>query len=483
MREQSRARLACYALTLSMLGLGPALALAQQVTVESPAALRLRVTTASEEAGRHFWAGVADARNIFFSRAATHFDRAMELDSTLGLARVVRAAFVPGLTTAERQAQIGRGLATMASASSGELLAALAFREAVAGNQQQAHALFETASGMLPGDPNLAFFSAFYAAPAQAVEANRATIEKFPDDAPSYNILAYLLWQNGDHDGAFTAVRRYLALAPDQPNAHDSYAELLQWDGRSNEALAHYGRAIALDSSFVEAYMGSAEVLQLIGRGPDARQQIRQAIARAPAPAARVAYTRALAHSFLMDGMLKDAMDQLAIAARDAQAIDRKPFAAQTHWEMAVVDALLGRGTEIATHLASAAQLGSADSTQQLMATAVAHGTGGDIAAARQAAEKLATAAQSDSQYVTASRTANAVILLRENKPKEALDQLSGAKADDPWVRALLAECYRASGNTVDARGMRSQVIDNPQLNLLDGYAVTARVRAARLKG
>jgi hypothetical protein len=143
---------------------------------------------------------------------------------------------------------------------------------------------------------------------------------------------------------------------------------------------------------------------------------------------------------------------------------------------------MLGQGRAIASHLATAAELGGADVPQQLIATAVAHGTAGDITAARAAAGKLATAAQSDSQYVTASRTVNAIILLRENKPQEAQSQLSGAKADDPLVRALLAECYRATGNTADSRTLRTQVISDPQLDLTDAYATIARVRAARIK-
>jgi tetratricopeptide (TPR) repeat protein len=482
----SKTRLACYVLAAATLGLVPGLVLAQQVTVESPAALSLRVTTASEEAGRQFWAGLADARNIFFSRATTHFDRAIALDSTLGLARVVRAAIVPGLTATQRQAEVERGLATMRSASTGELLTALAFREFVAGNARQSHALFETASKLLPGDPNLAFYAAQSTmsaeGPGRRVEAVRAATEKFPDDAPSYNTLAYMLWQTGDHDGAFTAVRRYVALVPDQPNSHDSYAELLQWDGRHSEAMMHYGRAVELDSTFVEANMGMAEVLQLTARGQEARRQIRQAIARAPSPQTGLSYTRALAHSFLLDGMLKEAMEQLAIVAREAQANDRKSLAAQTHREMAVADAMLGQGRTIAAHLATAAELGGADVPQQLIATAVAHGSAGDITTARAAAEKLATVAQSDSQYVTASRTVNAIILLRENKPQEAQRQLSEAKADDPLVRALLAESYRASGNTADSRTLRSQVINDPQFDLIDAHATIARVRAARIK-
>ena len=174
------------------------------------------------------------------------------------------------------------------------------------------------------------------------------------------------------------------------------------------------------------------------------------------------------------------------VGIRDGRiaAVTVEPLAARETLAVAGLVVAPGfiQGRTIASHLATAAEVGGVDVPQQLIATAVAHGTAGDIAAARQAAEKLATAAQSDSQYVTASRTANAIILLRENKPKEALNQLSGAKADDPLVRALLAECYRATGNTADGSTLRSQVINDPQVNLIDAYATIARVRAARIK-
>lgn len=481
-----RTRIAFYALTAAALGLAPALALAQEVRVESPAALRLRVTTASEEAGRHFWTGLGEARNIFFARAATHLDRAIALDGNFALARVVRGAIAPGLTTEERKAEVERGIATMTSAPTAELVTALGFRERVAGNNRQSQVLFASASKMLPGDPHLAFYSAqltwVVEGPAKGVEAFRKVTERFPDDAASHNILAYLLWQTGERDAAFTAVKRYVELEPNHPNSHDSYAELLQWDGRFSEALAHYARSAQLDSSFVDAYLGMAEVLQLTGRGNEARTQIRQAIARAPATRTRVDYTRALARSFLLDGMLKEAMEQFAVAAQDAQANNQKDFAAQTHREMAVAEALLGRPTAIAPHLAIAAEIEGAEVPEQLIATAMAHGTAGEVPLAREAARKLATAAQTKTELATAVRVASAVVLLRENNAREALKELSQANAEDPVVRSLLAECSRATGNTAEARTLRSQVINDPQINLTDAHATIARVRATRIK-
>ena len=464
---------------IALLGLALPVA-AQQVTVASPAAERLRVTTTSDEASRHFFAGVSDARNIFFSRAATHFDRALEIDRNVGLARAFRAAIVPGLTQAQRVAAIDSAIATMTSATTAERVVALALREFP--NNERAHALWETAVKLLPGDPTVAFYAALSTPPAGAVAAMRAVTERFPDDAAAYNILAYQLWQAGDHEGGLTAVRRYVELAPDQPNAHDSYAELLQWSGRLSEAQTQYARAAQLDASFSEAYMGLAEVAQLSARGAEARRQIQLAITHSPSKATTVAYTRDLARSFLMDGMVKEGMDQFATALRDAQALNRPNLIAQIHRDMAFFDGQLGRGTAIASHLAAAAEVGDADDPMQIELTAAAHAVGGDISVARQATQKLTTLAQPDNQYATHASVLRALIALRENKPTEALTQLAGAPLDDSWVRTLTAECYVAAGNLADARALKNQVLNDPQLNFDDGYNISARIRAAKIK-
>ena len=173
---------------IALLGLALPVA-AQQVTVASPAAERLRVTTTSDEASRHFFAGVSDARNIFFSRAAMHFDRALEIDRNVGLARAFRAAIVPGLTEAERTAAIDSAIATMTSATTAERVVALAIREFP--TRARAHALWETAVTLLPGDPTAAFYAALTTPAPGAVAAMRAVTERFPEDAAGYNILAY----------------------------------------------------------------------------------------------------------------------------------------------------------------------------------------------------------------------------------------------------------------------------------------------------
>ena len=183
-----------------------------------------------------------------------------------------------------------------------------------------------------------------------------------------------------------------------------------------------------------------------------------------------------------MDGLVKEGMDQFAVALRDAQALKRPALIAAIHRDMAFADAQSGRGTSIAAHLTSAAEASSADEPMQVELTAAANAVGGDLTVARKATQKLATLAQPDNKYGTHASVINAIMLLRENKPKEALTQLAGAPLDDPWVRTLTAECYVAAGNLTDARALKNQVLSDPQLDLEDGYNVSARIRAAKIK-
>ncbi|NNG16943.1 MAG: tetratricopeptide repeat protein, partial [Gemmatimonadales bacterium] len=267
------------------------IALAQQ-TLESPAAAKLEVTSASEEANKHFWAGVHDADNIFFARAATHFEKALEADPKFGLARVFHGRNAVGLSQAQRLEQINQGISELSGATTGELLTALGMREWTAGNPKEAMALFGTASKMMPGDPHLALYKAFVTGgatnPERGIAATRAVTERFPEFAAAWNILGYQLYNSGNQAGGLAAIRKYAELAGDHPNPHDSYAELLQWSGRYDAAMKHYHRATELDPTFDQGYMGMAEVAQMKGEGKHAREHLAKAIEHALTPGAKL---------------------------------------------------------------------------------------------------------------------------------------------------------------------------------------------------
>ena len=49
---------------------------------------------------------------------------------------------------------------------------------------------------------------------SEALPHARRVVERWPDDAPSHEMLGYVLLRRGDHEGARTALRLSLALSP-----------------------------------------------------------------------------------------------------------------------------------------------------------------------------------------------------------------------------------------------------------------------------
>ncbi len=356
--------------------------------------------------------------------------------------------------------------------------------------------MFVLASEMMPDDPHLAYFAAWTTGiadwPRAGIPALRSVTERFPDAAPAYNILAYGLWQSGDRDGALKAVRNYVERAPDHPNSHDSYAELLQWAGRYGEAMAEYRRAAELDASYAAAYMGMAEIHQLMGQGKQAREKLAQAAqlevvtegavaARPPNVPARINRMRAQANSYLMEGDRKAGMDLLAKVASEAEANDVKWLATLAHQQLAVADAVLGRGANIATHLDNAAAIGGADNPQQHGYAAWAYASAGQLAPAREALAKLEAAAAGDEEWSTPIHSVRALIHLKENAPAKAIEELEEADPENVYVKALLAECYKKMGRTHDASALGHEVLNNRQLNLFDPLVPMAYLHAKKL--
>ncbi len=465
-------------LAVAVLGVYPGIASGQE-TAEAT----LEVTSTSEEAKAHFWAGLDEVENIFFSRSATRLEQALALDEDFGLARALYGFGAPGLSDEERVSEFNRGLASLVDGSVPEHLLALAWREWSAGNNGSAKAAAEAASKLVPDDPHAAFFSAWFTGlsegPAKAVEVLEEVVEQFPDNAPAYNFLAYQRWATGDHHGAFSAVRRYVELREDHPNTHDSYAELLQWDGRYGEAMRHYRRALELDESYLQAYAGMAEVHQLMGNGSEARTALSMGVERATTTQGRLNFMRAIAGSHLIDRNRNEAMRLLASVASEAEANDLAPLAALAHREMAVADAMLGNGRSVESHLQRAAEIGEEDTPQQQAWEALAYLSAGEIEAAREPAQQLEE--QASGNWQNFSRALNGMIYLQEDQIAEAIEELEQADPENQLVRVVLAECYKEMGRRAEASALRDDVMMDRQLNLFNSVTPFVRLRARKI--
>jgi tetratricopeptide (TPR) repeat protein len=452
---------------------------AAQAQNDAPAPVRLvklEGTTSSSAARAALEAGIQSADNIYFERAVREFDKAMAADSSLGLARVLRAGYAPGLTTAQREVEMARGIAAAANAPAAELVTALAFRERFRGKATGSQALFRAASELMPEDARLAFWASAAGGPnAQAVPALQAFTKKYPDFAPAYNALAYGLSDAGDSEGALTAVREYVRLAPREPNPYDSYAELLQRVGRYDEAAAQYQRTIQVDSAFVEAYAGLAEARLLAGKRAEAAAAWRQAVAHTSDPEAKLGYMDQLATGELYAGNTKGAVAQFTDNARVAGQQGDKEGAALAHRRLAVIEGARGNRSAMDTHLRHAAEMDKAETPAQVAYTAVAKALAGDEDASQSAARRLSELAlnSDDAGLQNNAHGVNALVAAQAGDVGKAQAEIAEAAANSNarLARVYLADALEKGGDAARARTLRDEVRKSGNVTFADALA------------
>ena len=434
----------------------------------------LQVTTDSEEAEAHFWKGVYDAENIFFTRSTTHFEQALSLDPDFAMAHFMHAAIVPGLNQAQRLEKMDKALADLANASTGELLFAMALREQVRGNNVARGALLGAAVEMMPNDPHIAFRHAGTVGTGgspERVEALRRVTEQFPDEAAAHNQLAYALWFTGDEAGGRAAVKKYLELAADHPNSHDSYAELFQFSGMYSEAATHYGHAVKMDESYFAGYTGLAEAHLLMGDADTAREFLVQGEPHAATDGARANLKRAEANTYLMEGDIKEAMKKLKIASEWAEANEVNGPAAQAYRELAVAEAMYGESDRVQQYLDKAVAV-QGENVGHHAWSALAYGMAGDKEATRKAADAIEEV-DGGSALVN---TFDGLALLVAGDHEAAGAALTRSGLQSPMSRALMAWCQKEMGHEAEARNFAESVLNDSQFVVNDLNFTFARL-------
>ena len=443
-----------------------------------PRAKVLEVTSMSPEAAELFRAGLADAMNNIPLRMSEQMEQALTLDPELGLARVVSAIFALDMPRDERQAELRRGMASLAAsdASTGEWLMALGFRHMLQGDGETSRRIFATVSDLYPDDPTPAYYHALI---TQGVEGmNQAIVEfeslteAFPDFAPAYNILGYRLWRGGDRAGGVKAIETYLELLPEHPNANDSYAEIMQWSGRYDEAIQYYNRANEIYPIWAWS-AGLADTYQLMGEGAQAREHLAVAIETAPTDGQRIAHEFAIGNSFLLDGDIEAALERYEAAARGAVAAEMSGMAGWTYAAMAVADGLLGDGRSVESALQKAAEAIGAEAPAYRRAAALAWAASGD--------SERAVAALDGLDDETVAHATRALLHMHQDEMPEAETELVQADQDLDLVRALLGTCYKDAGRTAEAHALRDDILARRDVALTDMQGVIARALAARI--
>ncbi len=247
------------------------LKMAEETGIAGPA-IRVPVTTNSQEARDHYLIGRDLMDKLRIPEARRHLEQAVARDSTfamahydLALSEATNRAFLEHLT---RAVDLSEG------ASDGERLMIMALHARSNADPAKQRKLYEQLAAAYPLDPRAHFLLGFSQGGQQQFEAaiasfSRAT-ELDPEFSPAWNALGYAYRPLGRYEEAERAFKRYIALIPKEPNPYDSYAELLLKIGRHDESIGMYRKALAADPHFVASFVGIAANLMYSGRHREA---------------------------------------------------------------------------------------------------------------------------------------------------------------------------------------------------------------------
>jgi tetratricopeptide (TPR) repeat protein len=474
-------------------GSAASLPLGAQVAAGVARPLRLEVTTASTEARTAFMGGLEDLASVFPNRAAARLKQAVDLDPTFGLARVIYGATAAGLTTAQRNEEIARGMGDAAKASTPELLVATAYRESFRQNAVGARAILLAAGTLLPDEPYVAHRRAVLLAgvpggvSTDAVVALKAVIERFPDFAPAYNNLAYARWTAGARAAALTTAATYMAKAPSHPNSHDTYAELLQRDGDFEGAVAHYKKAIELDPTFLAGAYGLAEVYVLQGKGDLGRQTLTAALANTATPAERITIHNRIANSYVLEGDTKSAMTALGTVIDEATKAGMNGAVVAGHVGLMNLEAAFAPKTgakTIAAHIGHIAAVppppaaaAPPNPAGRYNGSGTSYAIAGQSAMARVYLDSLKQREQTNPspQITLLVHGLTGWVLYSEGKFTEALAEFRQSNQQNASVRTGIALTQFKLGNVAEARSIRDEMVNDRNLNLANSANVMAR--------
>jgi tetratricopeptide (TPR) repeat protein len=472
--------------------LAPATALAQiePQGATNPNVGKLIPATKNAAAVAELRAAFEDFFVLRNATAAQHTARALELDSTFGLARAFHAYVVGGRpATADAQ----RAAVDAANGSAAEALFALGVREQNAGRIAVARRLYTTAMELAPNDRDVALFRANNLPDTQRVNAIRQVVTKFPDDAAAKMFLAFYLIPIGQDstirangDEALRVAGESVRLAPRNSGSHTVMAHVLFGLRRYAEAQQHVTAAISLKPASFFAYELQAQLAAFDGRFTDMRTALDSSVDAVAQVGRKFGNRRARAFVALSEGNPQQAMSELAQQAKDAEAIDARGQVAQSHFWMAFVAAATRDSAGVEQHLAAGRAF---DSTATTVADAqiVAYSLAGIASGARRALGdyiRVSGPQPNLSADVNATRATNlhrmtGLVLVAEKKPQEAITELRQG-GTNPYATLGIIEAYRQMKNTKQADAERTAFFERKEFSYVSSATPIIRYRALK---
>jgi tetratricopeptide (TPR) repeat protein len=460
-------------------------------------AVRVPVTTGSQEARDHYLIGRDLLDKLRIPEARHHFEQAIARDSTFAIAHYDLA-----LSEATNQGfleHLTRAVDLSETASDGERLMIMALYAGANADPVKQRKLYEELATSYPLDPRAHFLLGFSQANHQefdqAIRSFTRATELDPEFSPAWNALGYAYRPLGRYEQSERAFKRYIALIPNEPNPYDSYAELLLKIGRHDESIAMYRKALDADAHFVPSFVGIAANLMYSGRHAEARKEAERL--RTAARDDRERRTALLTSAIVWadEGKTSGALDALA---------ERQQVARRTGDSLAMADDLelmgdvlveAGRPDEARTRFREAASLVERSSaTPEIKADARLRSRAGltrvairkrDLTLARSLADSvLAEAKQGGNpERIREGHELLGLVALAQKKGDDALGHLKEADQQDPYVLFALAKAQALTGDREGARALFAKVASHNDLPTIRYALVRRAARSAAEAG
>lgn len=304
-----------------------------------------------------------------------------------------------------------------------------------AGHAEQALSCYDRALRLAPQDPQLHFHRAKALdgldRPADALEALTRAQRLKPDHPPTIALLASLMLRQGAFAEAEAAARLAVALRPDDARSWNNLGLALRRQDRYGEAEPAYRRALALQADMKEVWLNLGNLLVDLDRQAEALAAYRRAID--------------------LDPLYAEAHENLA----------------RQLWRMGQVDRVLDSY--------AAAVTARPEDPEALALAAAGKAQFGYLEPALADLDKALAAGANAARH----RHLRARLLLRLNRPTEALPLLAALAADAPADAACLQDLctaqFRSGATAAAAETAQALLRRDPYDQFALAYLGTAR--------
>lgn len=427
---------------------------------------KIPVTTKSEKALEYYLTGRDLFDKLRFQESIEYFEKAIAEDPDFAVAYLSLAQVVP--STAGFFANLEKAKALADKVSPGERLWILGVEAGANALPLRQRDYYKKLVAAYPDDERAhnMLATSYFAMQDYflAIDEYIKATEIAPDFSPPYNQLGYSRRYLGDYAGAEKAFKQYIQLIPDDPNPYDSYAELLMKMGKYDQSIEFYRKALAVNPNFVASHIGIANNLMFKGQYDAARAQLDSIYAIARNDGERRAVHFAKTVTYVDQGEMQKALDEVQAQYTLAQKINDSGAMAN---DLATMGAILlewGKYDEAAAkYQQSLDAVKGSDLSDEIkenseLNSVYVRGTlalkRGDLAEARIKAREYirgAEAARNPNQIRLAHQLAGMIALEAQDYEK-ALKELAKASQQDPYNLYRMALAYKGAGDRAKAR-------------------------------